>query len=132
METCDSFVGPVFLEAFSEEEERKSDEQDADGDSGAERPVIGRTKERLHDVGDHGSGRAADKQGRQEIAERENECEGGSGQETGHGKRENYSEESGESTRAEILRSLDERARDVFEGGVNGEEDEGRVDVREH
>jgi len=33
---------------------------------------------------------------------------------------------------AEILGGFDERARDVLEGGVNGEKDKGRVDVSEH
>jgi len=54
-----SFEGPPLLEAFGEEEQREDDDQNADGDGGAQRPVIGGAEKTLHHVGDHGAGSAA-------------------------------------------------------------------------
>ncbi len=121
-----------FSRRCGEEKQRESEEKDADGNRGAERPVVNRAEKGLHDVGDHGAGRAADEQRREKIAEGENESEGGPREKAGHRERKNHAEKSGRGAGAEILRGFDERARNVFERGVDGEEDEGRVNVREH
>src|SRR6202023_2470874 len=126
-----SFEGPAFVETLGGEEQGDSDQQDANGNGGTERPVVGGAEKTLHDVGDHGGGRADDERG-EEIAEREDEGEGGSGDQAGNGKRKNYAEERGATVCAEILRGFEERTGDVLEGGVNGKENKGRVDVREH
>ena len=70
-----SFEGPAFFEAFGEEEKTDGNNKDKDGDSGAERPVIGSAEEGLDDVGDHGTARTADEKRREEVAERKNERE---------------------------------------------------------
>src|SRR5271157_545294 len=132
LKICGSFEGPSFFEALGEEKQRESEEQNANGNCGAERPVVDSTEKRLHDVGDHGAGRAADEERGEKIAERENKGEGSSGEKAGHRERENHAEESGEGAGAQILRGFDERAWDVFEGGVNRKEDERRVNVGEH
>ena len=127
-----SFEGPALFEAFGEEEKRDGDEQNADGNRGAERPVIGGAEEALNDIGDHGAGRAADEQRREKIAERENESEGGAGEQAGNGERKNHAEKRLRGAGAEILRGFDERARDVFERRVDGKKNERRVNVRQH
>ena len=125
MESRGSLEGPALFEALSKEEERNSDEQDADGNGGTERPIVGRAKKGLHDVGDHGAGRAADEERSEEIAKGENESESGPREKAGHRERKNDAEESGNGPGAEIVRSFDEGAGDVLERGVNGEKDKG-------
>src|SRR5579864_929608 len=126
-----SFEGPALFEAFAEEEEGDGDEQNAHGNGCAERPVVSCAEQTLHNVGDHGAGRSADKKRSEEVTEGKNESESGSGEEAGHGKRKDDTEKCFGGTGAEILRGFDEWARDVFERRVDGEEDERRVDVRE-
>src|SRR5205085_1658824 len=46
--------------------------------------------------------------------------------------RNNHTPERLNGARAQVLRSFEERARDVFERGVNGQKDKRRVDMREH
>src|ERR1700749_2952668 len=88
------FKGPSFFEAFRQKEKRDRDEKNADGNGGAERPVVDGAKKGLHNVGDHGAGGTADEKGREEIAKRKNEGEGGSGDDAGHGERKDYAEKS--------------------------------------
>src|SRR5216683_8148652 len=124
-----SFVGPAFFEALGGGEKNDGEEENADGNGCAERPIVGGAEEALDDVGDHRAGWAADKNWREKISHGENEGESGSGDGAGKREREDDPEESGAAGGAEVLRGFDEWARDVFERGVNGEEDERRVDM---
>jgi len=127
-----SFERPTLFEAFCGEKESESDDKNADGDRGAKGPVIGGAKKALDDVRDHRAAGTTDKNGSEKVAERENESEGGAGDEPGKGERENYFQKSFGTTRTEILRSFEERARNIFKGGVNRKKNERCVDVREH
>src|SRR5271168_757829 len=126
-----SFEGPEFFETFGEEEKRDGDEQNANGDRGAEGPIVGGAEEALDDIGDHSAGGSADEKRSEEVAEGEDEGKRGTGEKAGHGERKNDAQKSFCGAGAEILRGFDERTRDVLEGGVDGEKDEGSVDVRE-
>src|SRR4029077_11672355 len=69
---------------------------------------------------------------REEVAEREDKGESGAREQSRHREGKDDAEKRGARVSAEVLRSFDERARDVFERVVDGEEDEGCVNVREH
>ena len=86
----------------------------------------------MHDVRDHDAGRPADEERGEEIAECQDEGERSSRKQAGKGKRKNDAEKGGAGAGAEVVGGFDEIAWDVFEGGVEGKEDEGRVDVSEH
>src|ERR1700684_1548449 len=77
-----SFEGPALFEALREEKQRESEEQDADGNRCAKRPVVDRAEKSLHDVGNHGAVRTANEERCEKIAERQNERESGSRKKT--------------------------------------------------
>src|SRR3981081_542812 len=124
--------GPAFLEALGEQQQRDCDQEDADRNSGAQRPVVRSAEKALHDVGDHRGGRAANEQWSEEVAKRQHEREGGSGEQAGYGKGKNDTQECGAAVGAQILRGFNKWAGDVLKRGVDRKKDEWRVDVREH
>src|SRR5260370_10323109 len=126
-----SFEGPAFFEAFAEEKQRNSDDQNPDGNRGPQRPVKRCAKEALYDVGDHGAGRAADEKRREKVTERKTERKCCSCQQTRHGEREDHAQKSLNRAGAQILRGFHERPRDMFERSVNGKKNERRVNVRQ-
>src|SRR6266403_259856 len=67
-----------------------------------------------------------------EIAEGENEGEGGAGEQARNGKRQDDAQKCLKRSGAEVVRGFDKRTRDVFECRVDGQKNERRVDVREH
>src|SRR5579863_5228919 len=122
-----SFERPALLEAFRKEQQRNDKKKDAHGNRGAERPVVGRAEKRLHDVSDHGARRSADEQRSKEITQGKYERKRSARQQARHGQRKNHAKERGERAGAEVVRSLHERARNVFKRSVDGQEDERRV-----
>src|SRR5258708_32978977 len=102
-----SFEGPAFLEALGREEQKYGDQQEANGNGSAERPVVGGSEKTLHDGGDHGGRRAADEERCEEIAAGEDEGERGFREQAGSGKRKNYAEERGAAGWDGILRGLE-------------------------
>src|SRR6202022_1248161 len=126
-----SFKGPAFLEALGREEQGDGDQQDAHRNGRTERPIVRGAEKALHNVGDHGGGGTADEERSEEIAEGEDEGERCSSEQSGNGKRKNDAEECGAAVGAEIVRGFDERAGNVFEGGIDGKENEGGVYGRE-
>src|SRR5579862_8652873 len=89
-----SFKGPALLQALREGKKGQRENQDENGDGGAERPVVGRAEERLHQIGDHGAGRPADQKRRQKISQRQHKSKSGTGEQAGQRKRQDYAEES--------------------------------------
>src|SRR5882762_627646 len=132
MELGRSFEGPPLFEPLAEEKQGDGDDQDANGNRRAERPIIRRAKEALYDVGDHRAGSAADEERREEIAQREYEGEGCAGEQPGNGKRQDDAEKCLNRSGAEVVRGFDKRAGDVFECRIDGKKNERGVDVREH
>src|SRR5580704_5304883 len=125
-----SFEGPAFLKTLCQKEQRDGDQQDTHGDGGSKRPIVRRAEEALHDVSDHRAGRTADKKWSEEVAERQNEREGGACKEARHRERENDTEKCGALTCAEILGGFEQGTGNVLECRVDGQKDERRVDVR--
>ena len=127
-----SFKGPSPFEALCEAENCKGENKDKYGDGSAEWPVIRGAKKRLHDVGDHRAGISADEKWREEVAKRENKRECRACEEPGKRERKNYAEKSRAWRGSEILRRFEKWARNVFERGVNRQEDKRSVDMGEH
>src|SRR5260370_28722591 len=117
---------------LDEEQQGNDNEQNANGNRRAERPVKGCAKEALYDVGDHRAGRGADKQRRQKIAERKNESESCPGEQAGNRKRKDDAQKCLSRSGGKVMRGFDQRARYVLEGRVDGQKNERRVDVRQH
>ena len=86
----------------------------------------------MDDVGDHGAAWAADKDRCEEISHRKDESKGGSGDQARERERQDYAEKCGALICAEVLGGFDQRTGNVFERGVDREENERSVDVREH
>ena len=127
-----SSEGPPLLKTFGEEEQGDSEDENQDGDGGAEGPVVSGAKEALDDVGDHDAGGAANELRREEIAEGENKSERCASQQAGEREGKDDAEERCARSGTEIVGSFDEIARNMFEGSVERKKDEGRIDVREH
>src|SRR5260370_34892390 len=130
MELGRSFEGPPFFEPLAEEKQGDGDDQDANGNRRAQRPIIRRAEEALYHVGDHRARGAADKERREEIAERENEGEGGAGEQAGNGKRQDDAQKCLKRSGTEDVRGFDKRAGNVLERCVNGQKTARREDVR--
>src|SRR5580698_3917870 len=98
-----SSEGPALLKALGEEEQGDGEDENQDGDGGAERPVIGGAEEALHDVGDHDAGGAANELRREKIAEGEDEGEGGARQQSGQRERKDDTKERCARSGAEVV-----------------------------
>src|SRR5690242_15226049 len=114
-----SFERPSPFETFGERKKRDGDDENADGDCGAERPIVSGAEKALHNIGDHCATGTADEERCEEVAEREYEGESCAGDQAGHREREDYTQKRREAIRAEVVGRFDERAGDVFERGVN-------------
>jgi len=114
-----------FFQALAEEQQGNNDEQNANGDRRAERPVERRPEKALYHVGDHRAGSTADEERREKISERENESKGCSGEQAGNRKRQDDAQKRLRYTGAEVMRGFDKRARYVLEGRVDGEKTKG-------
>src|SRR5437879_13773760 len=104
-----SFEGPALFEKFAEEQQGNREDQDEDGNCSAEWPIECRAAEGLHDVGDHDAGRAADKKGREEVAEGQDERKSSSGGQAGHGEWKKHSQKCLRGERRDGRQSLDSR-----------------------
>jgi len=127
-----SLKGPTLFQAFGEKEKANSDDENAYGYGGAERPIIGGAEERLDNARDHGAAGAADEKRGEKVTEREDESEGGSGKKARHGERKNDAKKCGARIGAKVVRGFEERARDVLKRSIDGKKDERGVDVGEH
>src|SRR5580693_5708858 len=68
-----------LLDPLGCQKQQEHQQEHAERDGCAQRPVVSRAEEADHDIRDHDSARPSDKERRQKIAQAENECERSAG-----------------------------------------------------
>src|SRR5277367_4713840 len=127
MDLRGSFKSPALFKSFGERQQRQSEDENAHGNCGAQRPIVCRAEKALYYVGDHRSRSAANKKRSEKISQRKDERKRGAGQQSGHGERQDDAAKRFSGSCPEILRGFEQRAWNGLERGVNGEKHEGRV-----
>src|SRR5215469_17057550 len=128
LHSCD---GEPLFEALSDKQQACDEQQHAERDRGAERPVIRGSKKADDYIGYHYAARSADEKRREEIAEREYKSESRAGDYTRQRQRKYDATKCCPGRCAEVVRGFDKITRHMFERCVDGEKCERRVDVRQ-